>query len=205
MFGQVAADIATDIVSELIGTKVTKADADRRRGQGGKVRRAIHGFVSQPETWVAVAFLLFVAPDGLSQGAGDARRACSMSVRRRSRKELAEARKLREEAQALLAAYQKKRVEAEKDAADIIDLARKEAEAYTAEARRKLAETLERRTKQAEQKIAQAEAAAIKEVRTIATDIAVAAAGRLLGDAVKGAKGDGLIADSIAAVKRRPN
>lgn len=161
-------------------------------------------FFHQPENWVAISFLLFVGLlVYLKVPAIIARMLDERSAK--IARELAEARKLREEAQSLLASYQKKRVDAEKDAADIIEQARKEAEAYTAEAGRKLAETLERRTKQAEQKIAQAEAAAIKEVRTVATDIAVAAAGQLLGDAVKGAKGDGLIADSIAAVKRRPN
>lgn len=162
------------------------------------------GFFRQPENWVAISFLLFVGLlVYLKVPAMLARMLDERSAKIAS--ELAEARKLREEAQVLLASYQKKRVEAERDAANIIDLARKEAEAYTAEAGRKLAEILERRTKQAEQKIGQAEAAAIKEVRTVATDIAVAAAAQLLGDAVKGTKGDGLIAESIAAVKRRPN
>ena len=161
-------------------------------------------FLREPESWVAVSFVLFAGLlVYLKVPAMLARMLDERSAKIAG--ELAEARKLREEAQALLASYQKKRAEAEKDAADIIDQARKEAEAYTAEARRKLAETLERRTRQAEQKIAQAEAAAIKEVRTVATDIAVAAASQLVGEAVKGAKGDGLVIESIAAVKRRLN
>jgi F-type H+-transporting ATPase subunit b len=161
-------------------------------------------FLQEAETWVAVAFLLFAAllvylkVPAMLAGMLDERSAKIAG-------ELAEARKLREEAQSLLASYQKKRTEAEKDAAAIVDQARKEAESYAVEAHRKLAETLERRTRQGEQKIAQAEAAAIKEVRTVATDIAVAAAARLAGEVVKGAKGDGLIAESIAAVKNRLN
>ncbi len=161
-------------------------------------------FFREAETWVLVAFLLFAAllvylkvPAMLARMLDE--RSAKIAA------ELAEARKLREEAQSLLASYQKKRADAEKDAAAIVDQAKKEAEAYAAEARRKLAETLERRTKQAEQKIAQAEAAAIKAVRAVATDIAVAAASQLVGEAVKGAKGDGLIAESIAAVKGRLN
>ncbi len=161
-------------------------------------------FFHEPESWVAIAFVLFAALlVYLKVPAMLARMLDERSVKIAG--ELAEARKLREEAQALLASYQKKRAEAEKDAAGIVEQARKEAETYTAEARRKLAETLERRSKQAEQKIAQAEAAAIKEVRTVATDIAIAAASQLAGEAVKGAKGDGLIAESIAAVKSRLN
>jgi F-type H+-transporting ATPase subunit b len=161
-------------------------------------------FFREPESWVAISFVLFV---GLLVYLKVPAMLARMLDERSAKiaRELAEARKLREEAQSLLASYQKKRVEAETDAAGIVEQAKKEAATYTAEARRKLTETLERRTRQAEQKIAQAEAAAIKEVRTVATDIAVAAASQLVGEAVKGAKGDGLIAESITAVKRRLN
>ena len=158
----------------------------------------------EPETWVAVAFVLFVAllvylkvPAMLAKLLDE--RADKIS------KELAEAKKLREEAQALLAEYQKKRAEAEKDAANIVAQAKIEAESYSVETRKKLAETIERRTKQAAQKIAQAEAAAIKEVRTTATEAAIAAASKLVGEAVQGAKGSKLIDESIAAVKSRLN
>lgn len=161
-------------------------------------------FFHEPESWVAIAFVLFAALlVYLKVPAMLARMLDERSVKIAG--ELAEARKLREEAQALLASYQKKRAEAEKDAADIVEQAKKEAEAYATEARRKLTETLERRSKQAEQKIAQAEAAAIKDVRAVTTDIAIAAASQLAGEAVKGAKGDGLIGESIAAVKSRLN
>jgi F-type H+-transporting ATPase subunit b len=158
----------------------------------------------EPETWVAVAFVLFVAlilylkvPAKLAVMLDE--RAAKIA------KELAEARKLREEAQALLNDFQKRRATADKDAAEIVALARTEAEAYAAETRRKLAETLERRTKQAEQKIAQAEALAVKEVRNLATDVAIAAATGLVGDAMKGSKGAALVDQSIAAVRSRLN
>jgi F-type H+-transporting ATPase subunit b len=68
-----------------------------------------------------------------------------------------------------------------------------------------LADALTRRTKQAEQKIAQAEAQAIKEVRAAATDKAIAAAAALIADGAKGKGGEKLIAESIAAVKSRLN
>jgi F-type H+-transporting ATPase subunit b len=159
-------------------------------------------FFAEAETWVLVSFILFVAlllylkvPAMVAKMLDE--RAAKIA------KELEEARKLREEARALLSSYEAKRAEAEKDAAEIVDLARKEAEAYAAESRRKMAEMLERRTRQAEQKIAQAEANALKEVREVATDIAIAAATGLVADAVKGPKADALIAESIAAVKSR--
>jgi F-type H+-transporting ATPase subunit b len=161
-------------------------------------------FFAEPESWVLVAFILFVAlliylkvPGKL--GAMLDQRAAQIT------KELDEAKKLRVEAQALLAEYTKKRLQAEKTAADIVEQAKREAEAYAHESRAKLAEALERRTRQAEQKIAQAEAAAIKEVRATATDVAVAAATQLVGEAMKGPKGASLIEESIRAVKSQLN
>ena len=123
----------------------------------------------------------------------------------RIRKELDHATQLRKDAEALLAEYKQKRLDAEKEAASIISAAKADAEEYAAETRRKLTESLERRSKQAEQKIAQAEAAAIKDVRNAATELAIAAAQNMVAEAARGAKGAELIASSIAAVKNRLN
>ncbi len=120
-------------------------------------------------------------------------------------KDIADARKLREEAEALLAEYKKKRLDAEKEAQDIVARAKSDAAAYAEESKRKLVDSLDRRTKQAEQKIAQAEAAAVKDVRAAATDLAIASAAKMLKANAKGAGGDGLIAESITAVKSRLN
>ncbi len=157
---------------------------------------------AEPETWVAVAFVLFVA---LLVYLKVPAKMITMLDERSARiaKELAEAKKLRQEAQALLDEYKKKRAQAEKDAEEIVALARREAEAFTHETRTKLAETLERRTRQAEQKIAQAEEQAVKDVRMAATDVAISAASELLATATEGAKGTKLIEESIAAVKSR--
>ena len=147
----------------------------------------------EAETWVAVAFVLFI---GLGIYLKVPAMLAKMLDERADKigKELAEAKKLREEAQALLAEYQKKRAEAEKDA-----------ERFGIESRAAITAQIARRGKQAEQKIAQAEAAAIKEVRTTATEAAIAAASKLVGEAVQGTKGVKLIDDSIAAVKSRLN
>lgn len=123
----------------------------------------------------------------------------------RIKKELDDAAKLRKDAEALLAEYKQKRLDAEKEAASIIAAAKSDAEEYAAETRRKLSESLERRTKQAEQKIAQAEAAAIKDVRNAAADMAIAAAQSLVASTAKGPKGADLISASIDAVKNRLN
>ncbi len=121
------------------------------------------------------------------------------------RKELDEARRLREEAQALLAEYQRKGREAESEAEEIIDQAQREAEALTEEAGRRLEEYVATRTRQAEQKIAQAEAQALQEVRALSADVAIAAAEKILAAKVKGATADGLIARSIEDVKSKLN
>jgi len=148
-----------------------------------------------------VIFLAIAAYAGAfrSMGSGlDARSA-------RIRKDLDDAARLRKEAEALLAEYKQKRIDAEKEAAEIVSAAKRDAEEFAEETRRKLAESLERRTRQAEQKIAQAEAAAVKDVRNAATELAVAAAQKLLAETAKGSKGADLIASSIDAVKTRLN
>ncbi|MAZ19112.1 F0F1 ATP synthase subunit B [Oricola sp.] len=121
------------------------------------------------------------------------------------RNELEEARKLREEAQALLAEYQKKRKEAEKEAGDIVDAAKREAEMITTEAKKKTEEYVARRTALAEQKIAQAEADAMDEVRGSAVDMALAAATMIIGDKVKGDTATELFKKSLDEVKTRMN
>jgi F-type H+-transporting ATPase subunit b len=117
-------------------------------------------------------------------------------------KELADAKKLRQDAEKLLADYKQRSLDAVKEAAVIVDQAKAAAKQYGDESRKKLAETIVRRTKQAEQKIAQAEAQATKEVRSSATDLAIAAATKIISDQKSNAK---LIAESIAAVKSKLN
>lgn len=117
-------------------------------------------------------------------------------------KELNDAKQLRLDAEMLLADYKQKRLDAEKEAQQIVAQAKSAAIQYGEEARKKLTETIARRTKQAEQKISQAEAAAAKDVRSSATELAIAAATKLISEQKGGAK---LIASSIAAVKSRLN
>jgi len=96
------------------------------------------------------------------------------------RKELEEARQLREEAQTLLASFQRKQVEAEEQAKDIVKQARLDAETMAANARQDLKERLERRAEQAEAKIKNAEAQAMADVKARAVDLAAKAAEQIL-------------------------
>lgn len=150
-----------------------------------------------------VALILFL---GIVLWAGAHRKAgAALDDRARQiSKDIDDARKLREEAEALLAQYKQKRTDAEKEAQEIVARARSDAASYAEEAKRKLADSLERRTRQAEQKIAQAEAAAEKDVRSIAADVATAAAAALL-KSKGGTGGADLVADSITALKNRMN
>ncbi|MCF1504442.1 MULTISPECIES: ATP F0F1 synthase subunit B [Afifella] len=116
--------------------------------------------------------------------------------------ELDEARRLREEAQALLAEYQRRRQEAEEEAAGIVALAENEAAAHAAEAKQRLEEYIERRTRGVEQRIAQAEAQAVSDVKARAVDVAVAASAKILAEQNEGAVGQRLINSSIEGLKR---
>lgn len=121
----------------------------------------------------------------------------------RIRNELEEARRLREEAQQLLAEYQRKRKEAEREAEDIVTAAEREAKLLLEEAEKKSEDYVARRSKLAEQKIAQAEADAINEVRGSVVDIAVAAAGQILAGKVDAKVAADLFKQSVAEVKDR--
>jgi F-type H+-transporting ATPase subunit b len=120
-------------------------------------------------------------------------------------KELAEAKRLRDEAAAVLASFEKKRAEAEAEAQAIIAQAKTEAEALTKEAADRMADFVARRTKQAESKIALAEAPASSEVRAAAADAAVKAAETVLRAQTTGAVAADLVSKEISALKSRLN
>ncbi len=156
------------------------------------------------EFWVLLAFIAFIGlmlyykvPSLISSSLDD--RATQI------RTELDDARRLREEARALLVEYQKKTRNAEQEAKHIIEQAQKDAEAYAAETRANLRDNLERRTKLAEEKIARAEAQALSEVRAAAIDAAINAAETILSKKVSGAAAQSLVDESIRDLKRKLN
>jgi F-type H+-transporting ATPase subunit b len=158
----------------------------------------------EPVFWTLIALLIFIGivlyfkVPAMVGAALDARGEAI-------RKELDDARRLREEAQQLLADYQKKSREAENEARDIVDQAKREAEALAIETRKNLADSLERRTKAAEDKIARAEAQALGEVKSAAVAAAIAAAESILRSKVTGGTATSLIDDSIRDIKGRLN
>ncbi|MFM9850288.1 MAG: F0F1 ATP synthase subunit B [Hyphomicrobiaceae bacterium] len=156
------------------------------------------------EFWVAVAFFIFVGlmvylkvPGMVTKALDD--RADAI------RQDLDAARKLREEAQDLLADYQAKQRQAETDAQQIIEEARREAEALKAEGDKAMQESLTRRTRIAEEKIARAEAQAVAEVRAIAVEAATAAAERIVKDKVATGLGSTIVDQSIRDLRGKLN
>ena len=117
--------------------------------------------------------------------------------------ELAQAAKLRDEATALLASFEKKTAEAEANAAAIVAEARAQADHLADEAADRLKEFIARRTKQADAKIALAEAQAAAEVRAAAAEHAAKAAEIVLADQMKGSVGADLVTREIGAIKGR--
>jgi F-type H+-transporting ATPase subunit b len=159
-------------------------------------------YLYEAEFWVAVAFVILLA---LIWRAGAHRSIVSaLDARRdRIRSELDEARRLKEEARGVLEQYQRKRAEAEQEAAAILAQARTEADQLAAEAKKRLEEFVARRTKQAETKIAQAETQALADVRAAAADAAASAAERILTETVKGETAEQLVEAAIRDVKTR--
>ncbi len=123
----------------------------------------------------------------------------------RIRNELDEARRLREEAQQLLAEYQRKRKDAEKEASELVAAAEHEAAGLVEEARRKTDEFVARRTALAEQKIELAETEAVNEVRRSAVDLAVRAAETLIAEKADAKTVNEMFKKSVAEVKDRLN
>ena len=159
---------------------------------------------SEPETWVAIAFVILM---GVFAYIGVHRTVLKALDNRseRIKAELDEARRLKDEAARLLADYKARRASAEQEANEIIANAKAEAERIAAEAKVKMEDFVARRTKTAESKIALAEAQAVADVRAAAADAAVLAASNILTKSVKGDLANDLLAKGIAEVRQKLN
>jgi F-type H+-transporting ATPase subunit b len=161
-------------------------------------------FIFEPEFWVAISFFLFLALVlylGVHKKLATAldNRAAAIA------KELDEARRLREEAQSVLADYRKKQSSVDSEVAAIVNLAAKEAESLAAETRASMQEHFERRTKLAEDKIGRAEAQALADVRSAAVDAAVAAAESIIAAKLTPEAAAKLVGTSIDSLKSKLN
>jgi F-type H+-transporting ATPase subunit b len=150
------------------------------------------------EFWVAVAFVIFFAAVGRLAftritAALDGRGA-------RIKNELEEATRLREEAQALLASYQRKQRDAVRQAEEIIEQAREEAKRASEQAAQDFEAEIVRRSQQSLDRIAQAEARALQDVRNAAATLAIAATRRLIAESLDEERANALIEDALAEV-----
>ena len=156
---------------------------------------------ADPEFWVLLAVVLFAIVVWKP-----ARRAVVGTLDERAMRiqgELEEARKLRDEAEQLLADYRQKEREAAADAQAIIAHARDEAERIAAQSARDLQQSLERRQRLAEERIAQAEAKALDEIRAAAVDVAIAAAREVIVSQLDERRGAAMLDAAIAALPQR--
>jgi F-type H+-transporting ATPase subunit b len=157
-----------------------------------------------PEFWVGVGFVLVIAlllwkgVPGMVGKMLDQRAAVIAA-------ELEEARRLRAEAAALLADYQKRAASAEAEARSIVESATVEAAQFQKDARAALQAQIERRAASAQDKIAQAEAHALNEIRGLAVDAAVNAAQQLIVARLYQRRTSGMIADSIKGLGDKLN
>ena len=152
------------------------------------------------EFWVALATIIFAVL--AFRPAAKAVTAMLDDRADKIRQELEEAQRLREDAQATLASYQRRQRDALKEAEDIIAHAREEAERLRLHSTADLEAAMKRREAQAMDKIAQAEALALQEVKNLTVDIAVAAGGRLLVQNLDAQQSAKLIDASIADLRR---
>ena len=156
-----------------------------------------------PEFWVALVFvgvvILFYRPVMKTVGEALDGRAAKI------RAQIEEAEKLREEAQHLLAEYQRKQRQAMTDVEAILAQAREEAARHREKSAAQLKATLERRERQATDRIAQAEAQAVAEVRAAAADVAIAATRTLIAGAMDEARKKAMIDAAIKEIPQRLN
>ena len=151
--------------------------------------------LQNPSFWVGVSFFVFLAiafkpAKKAILGALDSKIA-------EIKDQVEEAARLRDEAQALLAEYERKQQQASKHAEEMVDAARKEAEESKARAEADLNASLDRQRKLALERISMAEEKALREVRAAAAEMAIAATEKLVAERVAGDDGDKLIDRAI--------
>jgi F-type H+-transporting ATPase subunit b len=161
-------------------------------------------FIYEPEFWVAVSFFIFIGVlvyFGVHLKVVSALDARALLIS----KELEEARRLREEAENVLADYRRKLGDVVTEVDNITALATTEAKTLAAETRQSLKEYFDRRIKLAEEKIARAEMEAVREFRSVAVDAAIAAAQNLIAAKLTPDRAKKLVSESIKALKSKLN
>ncbi len=156
--------------------------------------------IHNPVLWVTVAFVIFIAlawkPVGkvMSKGLDDRSE--------RIKKELTDATSMREEAQAMLADYEKKKQEVEAESEKILKNAKVEATRLQDEAKIKIEESIKRRIAEMNKKIADEEERAIQDVQKQVVLVAVSAAREILSDSMNNELDDSMLKLAIKDIDR---
>ena len=159
-------------------------------------------FYADPTFWVGAAFIVFIGVLAYYKVHRTILEALDLRAAK-IKEEIDTAQRLRDEAQALLASYERKQRDAMKEAEEMLAQARAQAGRDQDAARRKLDETVVRREQLALEKIALAEAQAEKDVRNAAVEAAVAAAREVIAKNLSGDRAASLVDDSIRDLRRR--
>ncbi len=158
-------------------------------------------FYNGAEFWVMVAFVIVAVALGkkiltMATAALDKRTETISN-------QIEQATRLREEAHDLLANYQHKQRDAIKEADDIIERARAEADRLAVQSAEDLENALKRREEQAMERISQAEAKAMEDIRNMTINLAMDASRRLLGEKVVGEKADAMVNEAIQELPKK--
>ncbi len=156
------------------------------------------------EFWVGVGFFIFMGILGLLGVHKTLLKGLDARAKHVS-DELAEAKRLRIEAENLLADFESRRSSAEQEAASLVADAKAEAERMSIVAKASVEDFVKRRTAQAELKIAQAEMSAMAEVKSAAADAAIRASEMILKDQMSGKVGTDIFAAGLADIKANLN
>ncbi|MEM1380552.1 MAG: F0F1 ATP synthase subunit B [Pseudomonadota bacterium] len=162
------------------------------------------GLLNDSAFWVLVGFVIVV---GIFVWQGVGKRLSTFLDGRAKdiETQLDDARNIREEAQRVLADYQKRQREAEGEAESIIALAKADAKSMTAEAKAKLEDQVARRTAAAKERIERAEAQALADVRAQTADLAIGAAREIIKARTDGAAQKHLLDRALADVRGKLN
>jgi len=159
-------------------------------------------FLNDPVTWTFLGLVIFLVVVFIMV---KPHKVIAKSLDDRSskiRSELDNAAALRKEAEAKLADAERRQAEAEASAKEIVEIARREAEQLAKDASNALNERIKLREKLAEERIARAEAEAVRDVRLAAVDTASKAAAQILTETLVGKAADDHFAASLEKVTK---
>jgi F-type H+-transporting ATPase subunit b len=162
----------------------------------------MEAFLNDPVTWTGTGLVIFLLAVFIIV---KPHKAITKSLDDRAgkiRSELDNAAALRKEAEAKLADAERRQAEAEASATEIVEIARREAEQLAKDASNALNERIKLREKLAEERIARAEAEAVRDVRLAAVDTASKAAAQILTETLVGKAADDHFAASLEKVTK---